>query len=268
MAMSAPLLSVEGLSFGYGRIVVGRDVSLTLRAGETLALLGPNGGGKTTLFRTVLGLLPPLAGTVAVEGESIAGWAAARRARAFGYVPQAAPGYFPFTAFEMVLMGRTARLGVFAAPSRNDRAIAGRALAELGVARLAERDFTRLSGGERQLVLIARALAQEPRILILDEPTASLDFANQLRMLDVLDGLRRRGLGVVFSTHHPDQALAVATDALLLKDGRVEASGQAADVLTAARLSALFGVAVAVEEVAGRRVCVPAASREALPARS
>jgi iron complex transport system ATP-binding protein len=258
MAMSAALLALEDLAFGYGRRVVGSAVSLTLHPGDALALLGPNGCGKTTLFRTILGLAPALGGSVLVEGAATKGWPAPRRARTFGYVPQAAAGYFPFSVLEMALMGRTARLSLFAAPSSADRALAMGVLRELGIGALAEREFTRLSGGERQLVLIARALAQEPKILILDEPTASLDFANQLLVLDVLTTLAARGLGLLFSTHHPDQALAVASHALLLGEGRVQALGPAADVLTADRLSALFGASLAVEEVAGRRVCVPA----------
>jgi iron complex transport system ATP-binding protein len=194
---------------------------------------------------------------VRVEGEDAARWPPARRARVFGYVPQASPGYFPFSVMEMVLMGRTARLGVFAAPSRNDHAVVARILADLGIANLAGREYTRISGGERQLALIARALAQEPRLLVLDEPTANLDFSNQLLLLDIVRALAGRGLGILFSTHHPDQALAVATHALLLKRGEMQAFGPAADVLTAERLSALFSVELAVERAAGALVCVP-----------
>jgi iron complex transport system ATP-binding protein len=267
--MTAPLLSLEHLAFGYSRTVVGRDVSAVLERGDTLALLGPNGSGKTTLFKAVIGLLEPLSGTIRVNGETITDWSPAQFAKTFGYVPQAATGYFPFTVLEMVLMGRTARLSAFAAPSHADRMIALRALDDMSIAHLADRDFTRISGGERQLTLIARALAQEPLVLILDEPTASLDFSNQLRLLNLIRELAARGLGVLFSTHHPDQALAVASHALLLKGGETEAIGTACDVLTAERLSALFGVELAVEYVAGSFVCVPhpnASSRTTLTA--
>ena len=182
--MSAPRLSVEDLSYGYGRHIVGHHVSFAVGAGEVLCVLRRNGEGKSSLFKTVLGLLPPLAGTVRVDGEPISSWNARRRALTFAYVPQTGAGGFPFTVHEIVLMGRTAHRGPFSAPSRADCDAADQAIATVGIDHLAEREWPRISGGERQLTLVARALAQEPRILILDEPTASLDFGNQLRVLD------------------------------------------------------------------------------------
>ena len=173
------MLEVSGLAFGYGRRRVGAGLDLTVRAGEVLCLLGPNGGGKTTLFKTLLGLLPPLAGAIRLDGEDVARWSRRRLAARLGYVPQAQGATFPFRVSDVVLMGRASRLGPFASPGPADRAIAARALASLEIAHLAERAYTEISGGERQMVLIARALAGEPRILVMDEPTASLDFGNQ-----------------------------------------------------------------------------------------
>jgi len=205
--MSAPRLAVEDLSYGYPGHVVGHKLSFTVGAGEVLCVLGRNGEGKSTLFKTILGLLPPRAGTLRVDGEPISSWSPRRRALTFGYVPQHSGGAFPFTVAELVLMGRTAHRGPFAAPSATDRAAAEEAIAALGIEHLAEREWLRVSGGEGQLALVARALAQEPRILVLDEPTASLDFGNQVRVLDAVRSLAEtRRLSVLLSTHHPEQA--------------------------------------------------------------
>lgn len=254
-----PRLAVDGLSFGYPGRVVGRDVSLALSGGEVMCLLGPNGGGKTTLFKTVLGLLPPVAGAVAVDGEPTAGWTRARRALAFGYVPQAAAGLFPYTVRDVVLMGRTARVGLFATPSRHDREVAGATIDALGIGHLADRPYTEVSGGERQLSLVARALAQEPCVLVMDEPTASLDFGNQARVIGRIRDLADRGIAVVLSTHDPGHAFACADRVALMRAGRIVATGPPEAVLTPAALRELYGVAVAVAwlEAAGRHVCAP-----------
>jgi iron complex transport system ATP-binding protein len=258
-------LAVERLAFGHPGAPVGRDVSFTVEAGEVLCLLGPNGGGKTTLFRTILRLLEPWDGVIRVDGEPIAGWTRTRMARCFGYVPQAQLGAFPFTVREVVLMGRTAHLGTFATPAAADRAIADAVLGELGVSELASRPYTELSGGERQLVLVARALAQEPTILVMDEPTASLDFGNQVRVLAQVQSLARRGIAVVLSTHDPDQAFLCAHRVALLHGGRLVALGTPAEVITAERLAATYGVSVDVVQVEQdgevRTVCLPRLGR-------
>src|SRR5262245_3807133 len=183
MTAAQAMLDVRELAFGYPGKLVGDSVSFALAHGEVLCLLGPNGSGKTTLFKTILRLLAPRGGRVAVDGEPIDRWSRARLARVFGYVPQAQLGVFPFTVHDVALMGRTAHIGTFSAPSRRDRDVADEMLAVLGIGHLGDRPYTAVSGGERQLALIARALAQEPAILVMDEPTASLDFGNQVRVL-------------------------------------------------------------------------------------
>jgi iron complex transport system ATP-binding protein len=190
-------LELRGLAFGYPGRPIGRDVECRVAQGEVLCLLGPNGSGKTTLSRTILGLLAPRAGTVAVDGATTQGWSPRRRGRVFGYVPQAQPAAFAFTVRDLVLMGRTPHLGLFAAPGPRDRALADAALATLGIEGLAGRSCGELSGGERQLSLVARAIAQEARILVLDEPTANLDLGNQVRVLSALRALAARGLAVL-----------------------------------------------------------------------
>jgi len=258
--MSAPRLAVEDLSYGYPGHVVGHKLSFTVGAGEVLCVLGRNGEGKSTLFKTILGLLPPRAGTLRVDGEPISSWSPRRRALTFGYVPQHSGGAFPFTVAELVLMGRTAHRGPFAAPSATDRAAAEEAIAALGIEHLAEREWLRVSGGEGQLALVARALAQEPRILVLDEPTASLEFGNQVRVLDAVRSLAEtRRLSVLLSTHHPEQAFACADQVAVLAGGKLLQIGAPADVITSATLRACYSVEVAVLPVAEDRyrVCVP-----------
>ncbi|MGQ9364813.1 ABC transporter ATP-binding protein [Azospirillum sp. ST 5-10] len=253
-------LAAESLAFGYPGKPVGADVGFTVAPAEVLVLLGPNGSGKTTLFKTLLGLLPPRGGRVLVDGHPLDRLRPADRARALGYVPQASAGTFPFTVLDTVLMGRAARLGLFAAPSRGDRAVALAALERLGIADLAGEPYTRISGGQRQLALFARALAQEARFLVMDEPTASLDFGNQVRVLRHVRALARSGIGVVLSTHDPGHAFQVGHRVALLRDGRLTALGAPEATITAASLKELYGVDTVVDAVwdaaGGRRVHV------------
>lgn len=245
MTARPPALEAEALAIGYRGRSIGRDLDLALAPGEVLALLGPNGSGKTTLFKTLLGLLKPLAGAVRVQGEPVAQWSRAAFARQVGYVPQAQAAVFPYTVEDVVLMGRAARIGPFALPSRHDREQVAAALAELGIAHLAARPATEISGGERQLALIARALVQQPALLVMDEPTASLDFGNQLRVLERIDALRRRGIAVLLSTHQPEHALRVADRVALLAGGRLVAVGPPQTTVTVEQLAALYGVSAA-----------------------
>ena len=246
------LLEAADLSVGYPGHVVGSGLSLSLHTGEVLALLGPNGCGKTTWLKTLLGLLPPLAGQVRLQGRALSQWPLAERAREIAYVPQGQGSTFGFTALEMVLMGRTAYLGLIARPGAKDRAIAQNALARLGITHLTERSVHRISGGERQLVLIARALAQEPRAVLLDEPTASLDFGNQGMVMRAIRTLAAEGLAVLFTTHDPNQALRCADRALLMREGRVIGGGEVGQVIEAEALRGLYHAGVhQVDDAAG-----------------
>jgi iron complex transport system ATP-binding protein len=252
-------LSTEQLGFGYPGRTVGSGITIDIRAGEVLCLLGPNGGGKTTLMKTLLGLLPPRAGHVRIDGEDLARVSRKRLARIIGYVPQAHSAFFPFSVIDIVLMGRSAHIGLFAAPSRADLGVAERALATLGIDHLKERIYTEISGGERQLALIARALAQEPRILIMDEPTASLDFGNQVRVLHQIAALAASGIAVAFSTHDPDHVFLCGDRVALLHNGGLEELGTPEAVITAAALKRLYGVDVQVVDLPDHetRTCVP-----------
>ena len=253
------MLDVDDLAFGFPGKRIGAGVSLHVGPGTTLAVLGGNGAGKTTLLRTLLGVLPPLAGRVRIDGDDVASLAPSDRARRIAYVPQHHAPPFSFTVEDVVVMGRVARGSAFARPGPADRDAAREALARLGIASLAPRAITELSGGERQLVLVARALAQGTPLVVLDEPTASLDYGNRARVLRELDRLRAGGLSIVFSTHEPDHALVHADRALLLAGGAPLASGDAATALTAENVSRLYGLDVALVSVdATRKVFVAA----------
>jgi len=254
----AVALEASGLGYGYPGRPVGRGLDLRLAAGEVLCVLGPNGGGKTTLFRTLLGLLPAQEGEVRLDGAPLAALPRAGVARRLGYVPQGHVAHFAFTVRDAVLMGRTAHIGLFAAPGAADREAADAAIRTLAIEALAERFVTELSGGERQLTMIARALAQGARVLVLDEPTASLDFGNQVRVLREIRRLAAEGYAVVFSSHDPGQAFLAAGHVLLLARGAALRHGTPEEVITPENLRAVYGVEVRVSTVDGVRVCVPA----------
>lgn len=256
------MLAVDALAFGFPGKAIGRDVGFQLGTGEVMCVLGPNGGGKTTLFRTLLGLLAPLGGSIALDGMPLGRLSRAEIARRVGYVPQTHAGYFAYTVEELVLMGRASRLGALESPGRLDRAVAARALEALGLASIAHRPVTEISGGERQLALIARALAQEARLLVMDEPTAGLDFGNQVRVLERLHALATQGLSVLFSSHDPDHAFRYAQRAMLLAGGQAIETGPPVDVIRADTLERLYGVPVRVIALeGGGHTCLPSPKR-------
>ena len=252
------MLEVKSLAFGFPGRVVGRDVSFTLGAGEVMCVLGPNGGGKTTLFRTLLGLLEKHSGSISLEGQPLEQLSRTEIARRVGYVPQGHSAYFAYTVRDFVLMGRTAHLGMFSVPGNKDREVALRALASLGIDELADKPVTEISGGERQLALVARALAQQPKLLVLDEPTASLDFGNQVRVLQKIAALGASGIAILFSSHDPDHAFLCARRALLLAEGRVLEIGTPRDVIRPDTLERMYRVSVQVMPLpGGMHTCLP-----------
>jgi iron complex transport system ATP-binding protein len=232
------------LAVGYPGHAVGSGFDLSLPPGQVLALLGPNGGGKTTLLKTLLGLLPALGGEVHIDGQPLRSFSPAQRARQLAYVPQSHAGAFAFTVADLVLMGRTAHGTLFSAPTARDHAAARAAIERLGIGHLAERPATMVSGGERQLALVARALAQEARFVVLDEPTAALDFGNQGKVMREIRGLAAAGLGVLFTTHDPNHALRFADHAMLIRQGRTLVQGPVAEVISQALLVQLYDAPV------------------------
>jgi iron complex transport system ATP-binding protein len=234
-------LAGERLSIGYPGRLVGENLDVAVASGEVLALLGPNGGGKTTLLKTLLGLLRQKAGEVRLDERPLSSLGGAERARLVAYVPQSHAATFAFTVETIVLMGRSAHGSLFSRPSQHDRDVALQMLERFGILHLRDRPYTMISGGERQLALLARALAQEPRFVVLDEPTASLDFGNQGRVLREIRTLAGAGHGVLFTTHDPNHALRAADRAYLLRDGKRLAEGPVGSVLQRAQLEELYG---------------------------
>ena len=252
-------MDVKNLSFAYDEHEVLRGVSFHVEYGEFLSVLGPNGVGKSTLFRCMLGLLAPSAGEVLVSGQAVARMDARQLAHEIAYIPQSHNPVFNFSVYDMVLMGTTAQTGSFASPGKRQRSLANKALDRLGIFHLADRGYGSISGGERQLVLIARAIAQEAKILVMDEPSANLDFGNRLRVMRTVRDLTRDGYAVIQSTHDPDQAYMYSDKILALHGGQVAAFGTPAETINAPLISALYNVDVEVCSMRGDevRVCIP-----------
>jgi iron complex transport system ATP-binding protein len=255
-------LELVGIAAGYGVRNVLENVHLEVSTGEICCLLGPNGVGKTTLFKTILKLLKPTAGEVRIDGENIAKWSARRLAKHMAYVSQFHVPPFPYIVKDVVLLGRMNSVGYFGQPKAYDYAVAGQAMEDMGISHLADKVYTDISGGERQLVMVARALCQEPQMLVLDEPTASLDYGNMIRVMKKIIALKDKGLGVVMTTHSPDQAFMTDSKVALLQSGAPVLFGDAADVVTQKNLKSAYGIDVSVLEFMnpeGRRVrvCAP-----------
>jgi iron complex transport system ATP-binding protein len=237
-------VEVRKLSFSYGRNEVLRDIDFRVGDGELVGMLGPNGAGKSTLFRCLLGLEKNYTGTILLNGEPVENISPEVLARSIAYVPQTHYPSFNYSAFDMVLMGTAAQGREWAQPNESQKRNALSAMEELGITRFIDRGFRQLSGGERQLVLIARALAQKAVMLVMDEPTANLDYGNQLRVLMQIKKLSRAGYGVMLSTHNPDHAFLFADRVLALHKSRLAASGPPGRVLTAGLIKRLYGVEV------------------------
>lgn len=247
MSHRLPLVAFDDVTLGYGGVPVLRHLSFHVCAGEFLGIVGPNGSGKTTILRAILGLIQPLAGRIQAEGLPV-----------IGYVPQREhiDPIVPVTAMEVALMGRAPRLGPLRRPRRRDREAAERALAQAGVTDLADHLFRDLSGGQQQRVLIARALAAEPDLLVLDEPTNGMDLASEHAIVELVRTLNRdRGLTVVLVTHLLPIVLNAATTILLLEGDR-HLYGDTEDVLEEGKLRELYRLPVRVAEVDGRRTLV------------
>lgn len=256
-------LEIKNVGFAYeANNPVFDEISLSVKAGEVLCLLGPNGAGKTTLFKTILGLYKPHKGEIMLDGSNIISWDRCKIAHFMGYVPQNHIPPFPYRVMDVVLMGRTAHLKNYASPTKNDRRIARESLQILNISHLENKNYSQISGGERQLVLIARALTQTPKFLVLDEPTANLDFGNQVRVLSHIKKLAEKGLGVIMSSHFPDDAFQYSNKVAMMKDGQIYRCGTPAEVLNEENLHSIYGINVQIAEAysktgEGYKVCIP-----------
>ncbi len=252
-------IEVQHLSFSYGSRQVLKDISFSVDKGEFLSILGPNGVGKSTLFRCMLGLLSGYTGTVMVDGVDARSFSVREAAKHIAYIPQSSRPVFNYSVFDIVLMGRSSSLSPFRSPGKQDNDRCRWALDKAGISHLARRCYHRLSGGEQQLVLIARALVQDAPILMLDEPTANLDFGNQLLVLQQARSLAQEGYTVIQTTHHPEQSYLFSDRILAVQNGQILTQGTPAQVLTQETMKLLYGVDVDVVSLYQdkARVCIP-----------
>ena len=252
-------MKIENLCFSYGDHEVLKSVDFTAEYGEFLSVLGPNGVGKSTLFRGMLGLLRPSNGFATIDGINIEEIGEIELAKKIAYIPQSHSPVFNFSVADMVLMGTTAQTGRFSSPGKKERKIAEDAMERLEISHLRDRGYGNISGGERQMVLIARAIAQQAKILVMDEPSANLDFGNKVRVMRTVKKLTKDGYAVIQSTHDPDQAFLYSDKILAMHDGKVLAWGKPQDVMNSELISKLYNVEVDVCSLKEDkiRVCIP-----------
>ncbi len=252
-------IQIRDLSFSYGKRQVLHDVNIDIPDGTLVNVLGPNGVGKSTLFRCILGLNPGYEGTILVNGKDVKKLSIRERAREISYIPQSHSSVYDYEVLDVVLMSTGTDLGMLRNPRREHVERAYAALERVGIERMAHRTYTQISGGEQQLVLIARAIAQDARTIIMDEPTSALDYGNTVRVLSCVRQLAREGLSIVQSTHQPDQAFLYSDRTLVISRGSVSAYGSPKDVITKELVGDLYGIDVEVNSLYGDkvRVCVP-----------
>ncbi len=252
------ILEFKDTDLGYNGKAIMHNLNFSVSAGEIVCLLGPNGVGKTTLFKTMLGFIPPIAGKIIINNTDISEISPRDFARLIAYVPQTHATPFPYKAKEVVLFGRAVHLGIFAAPGKRDHKIAEECLELLEVKHLAERPFTELSGGEKQMVIFARALAQEAQFIILDEPTSNLDYGNQVRIIRKINELKKQSAGILMATHSPDHAFMVGSKVIMMEKGNIYKSGLPETVITSDNLKKIYGIDVSVIGTKEyNTVCVP-----------
>lgn len=253
------ILDVKDISFHYtsGRTIF-HDVSFSLDTGEVLTILGTNGAGKSTLLNCIANLYRPDSGQILLDGRPMSAMSMAEVAKIIGYVPQVHTPSYAYTVREFTVMGRTPYIGAFSTPSKEDYRIADEALERMHIAHLRDKAYTEISGGERQQVTIARAITQQPKIILLDEPTSHLDYGNQYRVVQMVKELAQEGYALLMTTHNPDHANILNGKVAILNREGVLGVGQAADTLTAETLTQLYGLKVKTiyDEDAGRNICI------------
>jgi iron complex transport system ATP-binding protein len=246
LAKSTALVQIRGAAFSYGERPIFESLDLDVYAGEVLTVLGTNGCGKSTLLRCIGGALSLTRGTVRIGDAELGALDASARARKVGFLFQDHTPSFPFTVLDVATMGRTPYLSTFGVPSRADVALAEQALDTLSIGHLRDRPYTELSGGERQLVLLSRTLVQQPEVILLDEPTSHLDFANQVRCLKAIGFLATQGVAMIMTTHDPNHASVFSGRVVLMKREAPIIVGSGAEVLTEGLLSEVYGIDVGV----------------------
>ncbi|MDR3353872.1 MAG: ABC transporter ATP-binding protein [Synergistaceae bacterium] len=258
------VLAMDNAAFRYkGEKYIFKDVSFSLEEGQILSIIGPNGSGKSTLLNCLAGLLKLDTGEITLEGKSIASLKAREIAKIIGYVPQNHSPAYGYTVHDFVVMGRAPHLGIFASPGGREYEIAWQALESIGITHLAGRPYTEISGGERQQATIARVIAQQPNIIMMDEPTSSLDYGNQMLIVKLIRKLASEGYAVIMTTHTPDHAIMLDdTVALMDRSGGLNV-GSTEDIMNEDALKHVYRVNLKLVyvEQAGRTVCIPCMGR-------
>lgn len=254
-----PILRIDNASFSYNRgEKIFEDINLEVNKSDVLCILGPNGTGKSTLIKCINGLLNLDSGDIFLNSTNISEMARTDLAKMVGYIPQSHSSTFAFSVFDVILMGRAPHLNVTSVPGKKDFKIADKAMKSLGISHLKDKSYTEISGGEKQMVLLARVLTQEPELLLLDEPTSHLDFGNQIRTLDVINRLSENGLSVVMTSHYPDHAFLSSNKVAIMKDMGIMDIGEPESVVTEENMKKAYGIDVKVIDVdESRKACIP-----------
>jgi len=252
-------IEVRNLSFGYSNRIVIDGINFIAEENQLISILGPNGVGKSTLFHCILSLLKGYQGQVLLNGKDTRTMSIKEMAELVAFIPQSHYPSFNFSVFDMVLMGTTIQVSAFSKPGKRQVKLVEAALERLGIAYLIDRGYTQISGGERQLVLLARALVQETKILILDEPTANLDYGNQIRVMTQIKSLAKEGYTIIQSTHNPDQTFLFSDIVMVMKDGKIVAYGVPSDIFTEELIRNLYAAEVKIQSLYEDkvRVCIP-----------
>lgn len=251
-----PIVSVKGLTFSYPKRDVLKGVDFTLHKGEVVSLLGANGCGKSTLIRLILGLIKG-SGEIKIAGRDLHTYSQKEMASHIAYIPQYHNVPFNYSVLDMVVMGRVFKLGLFASPSKSDFEIAYAALKTIGIDSLANRAFGELSGGQKQMVLLARALTQEAKTFIMDEPVSGLDYGNQMRLLELINELSSMGYTFLKTTHYPDHAILVSSRVIVMDGGQIMANGTSAEVITDAMIQSIYNIDAKIITHDDKQLCIP-----------
>ncbi|BBO91303.1 ABC transporter ATP-binding protein [Desulfosarcina ovata] len=250
------MLCIEGLCFHYNKTAILENIGIDLHRGQMLSIVGPNGTGKTTLLKCIAGIATPRSGKILIDGVDMSRMSRMDHAKRIGYVPQSSPGKFPITVFDAVLMGR--RPYMTWRPSEKDLEAVANVLKSLNLENIALRDFDQLSGGQKQKVLLARAVAQETDYLLMDEPTSNLDLKHQMEVLEMVSGMvKKSGVAAMLAMHDLNLAARFSDRIVMLNKGRIFCSGRPRQVMTAQNIRSIYGVEATINETNGHPHILP-----------